>query len=115
MQTFGNIVFSFTALFLWYRTRRASLATGRPTPFPKTPRFKIFVIAIVVSDLTIIIRSIYRVIEFSLGWTGYLNRHEPYFYVFDTSLMIICLFIWLIGHPGLTLGTKLGRSNLRGT
>ena len=107
-------MFSFTALWLWYRTRKSSLATGRPTPFPKTTKFKLFVIAIIVADLTIIVRSIYRVIEFSLGWTGYLNRQEPFFYVFDTAFMIICIFIWIIGHPGITLGTKLGRSNLLG-
>lgn len=83
-----------------------------PSPFPNTTRFRLFVIAIIVADLTIIVRSIYRVIEFSLGWTGYLMRHEPYFYVFDTSLMIICLLIWIIGHPGMTLGPKQGRSNL---
>jgi len=41
-------------------------------------------------------------------------KHEPYFYVFDTALMIVCLFIWIIGHPGLTLGPELGKSNLRG-
>jgi hypothetical protein len=43
----------------------------------------------------------------------YLMRHEPYFYVFDTALMIICVSIWTVGHPGMTLGTELGRSNLR--
>lgn len=99
---------------LWHRTRRNSRASGIPTPFPKTAKFKLFVAAIIISDVAIILRAIYRVVELAQGWNGYLITTEPWFYGFDTALMLICMGIWVIGHPGITLGKELARSNLRG-
>lgn len=113
IQGTGNIVFSAAAILLWYRTRRHSRQGGVPTPWPKTRKFKLFVVAIIISDAAIILRAIYRVIELAQGWSGYLITTEPWFYGFDTALMIICMGIWVIGHPGITLGKDLARSNLR--
>ena len=58
-------------------------------------------------------RAVYRVIELAQGWDGYLITTEPWFYGFDTALMIICMAVWVVGHPGITLGPELARSNLR--
>jgi len=113
IQAFGNLVFSSVATWLWYRTRRNSRAQGVPTPYPKTRKFQLFVAAIIISDMAIIIRAIYRVVELAQGWNGYLITTEPWFYGFDTALMIICMGIWVVGHPGITLGAKLARSRLR--
>lgn len=98
---------------LWYRTRRNCRAQGLPTPYPKTRGFKLFVAAIIISDVALILRAIYRVVELAQGWRGYLITTEPWFYGFDTALMIVCMGVWAIGHPGLTLGKDLARSNLR--
>lgn len=100
------------ALLLWYRTRRNSQAKGIPTPFPKTKLYRLFVAAIVICDAAIVIRAIYRVIELAQGWDGYLITTEPWFYCFDTAPMFICMGIWVIGHPGITLGRELARSDL---
>jgi RTA1 like protein len=108
----GNIVFSCVALTLYIRTRRHTQATGTPSPFPQTSKFKLFVAAIIISDVAIILRSIYRVIELAEGWRGYLITTEPWFYVFDTGLMMICMGIWVVGHPGITLGREMARSRL---
>jgi hypothetical protein len=114
IQGCGNLVFSFVALMLWYRTRRNCRAQGIPTPYPKTSKFKLFIAAIIISDVAIILRAIYRVIELAQGWRGYLITTEPWFYGFDTALMMICMGVWVIGHAGITLGRDLGKSNLRG-
>lgn len=37
---------------------------------------------------------------------------EAWFYGFDTALMIICMGVWVVGHPGVTLGRELGGSHL---
>jgi hypothetical protein len=113
IQGAGNVVFTCIALMLWYRTRKNSLVKGLPTPWPKTKGFKMFVAAIVISDTAIILRAIYRVIELAQGWRGYLITTEPWFYGFDTALMIICMGVWVVGHPGITLGKDLARSDLR--
>lgn len=100
------------ALLLWYRTRRNSRAKGVETPFPKTKVYRLFIAAIIICDAAIVLRAIYRVIELAQGWDGYLITTEPWFYAFDTAPMFICMGIWVIGHPGITLGRKLARSDL---
>jgi hypothetical protein len=46
---------------------------------------------------------VYRVIELAQGWRGHLITTEWYFYVFDSTPMIICMLVWVIGHPGFNL------------
>ncbi|KAK4553329.1 hypothetical protein LTR86_009629 [Recurvomyces mirabilis] len=47
----------------------------------------------------IMIRSIFRIIEYLMGNDGFLLRHEYFLYVFDALLMflVMVLFLWL--HP----------------
>ena len=47
----------------------------------------------------ILIRSIYRTIEFADGSNGYLMNHEAFFYVFDAALMTILVAIYAIFTP----------------
>jgi hypothetical protein len=71
------------------------------------------VAAIIISDIAIVLRGVYRVIELAQGWRGYLITTEPWLYGFDTALMAICMGIWVVGHPGITLGKDLATSKLR--
>lgn len=52
-----------------------------------------------VASGLIMIRSIFRVVEYLQGNNGYLLRHEYFLYIFDAALMLIvmCLFNW--SHP----------------
>ena len=56
--------------------------------------------ALYVSSALIMIRSVFRVVEFIQGRDGYLMSHEWFLYVFDTVLMlgVMVLFCWI--HPG---------------
>lgn len=47
----------------------------------------------------IMIRSVYRVIEYVQGAQGVLQEHEAYLYAFDSSLMVICCVIFNVFHP----------------
>jgi hypothetical protein len=71
------------------------------------------VFAIIVSDALIIVRAVYRVIELAQGWRGHLITTEYYFYCLDTAPMILCMAVWILGHPGLTLGKDLANPSLR--
>ncbi|KAJ6104587.1 hypothetical protein N7523_010907 [Penicillium sp. IBT 18751x] len=51
----------------------------------------------------IIIRCIYRVIEFCQGNDGYLMGHEVFLYVFDTIPMFVVQVIFHFYHPGKVL------------
>ncbi|CAI7625569.1 unnamed protein product [Penicillium glandicola] len=51
-------------------------------------------------SVLILVRSIFRVVEYAAGDNGYPLTHEWMLYVFDSVLMIITMVIWGIWHPG---------------
>jgi hypothetical protein len=55
--------------------------------------------ALYSSSALILVRSLFRVIEYLQGNGGYLLRHEVFLYVFDATLMlgVMVLFNWI--HP----------------
>ncbi|KAL2862602.1 RTA1 domain-containing protein [Aspergillus lucknowensis] len=48
----------------------------------------------------IMVRSIFRVVEYAMGQKGYLLSHEWTIYVFDAVLMWGVMLIWGYWHPG---------------
>ena len=69
--------------------------------------------AMVISVVCIIIRSIYRLVELSQGWTGYLITHEKYFIILDAVMMVIAVGILGIFHPSLVIPTVDSRVRRR--
>ncbi|KAH8782678.1 RTA1 protein [Diaporthe sp. PMI_573] len=55
--------------------------------------------ALYVGSLLIMVRSLFRAVEYLQGFDGYLLRHEAYLYIFDALLMflVMVLFNWI--HP----------------
>lgn len=56
--------------------------------------------AMIFSVICIYIRSIYRTIELSEGWDGYLITTERYFIALDGAMMVLAVAIFNIFHPG---------------
>ncbi|KAL2849431.1 RTA1 like protein-domain-containing protein [Aspergillus pseudodeflectus] len=54
----------------------------------------------------IIIRCLYRIVEFVQGSDGYLMKHEAYLYVFDTVPMFVVQAIFHRFHPANALPQK---------
>lgn len=50
------------------------------------------------ASFLILVRSIYRVVEYAQGHTGTVQSTEWYVYVFDAMLMLVVLFIFNIVH-----------------
>ncbi|KAL4886101.1 RTA1 like protein-domain-containing protein [Aspergillus karnatakaensis] len=48
----------------------------------------------------IMVRSVFRVIEYAMGEDGYLLSNELPMYVFDAALMLAVMAIWGYWHPG---------------
>ena len=55
--------------------------------------------ALYVGSFLIMVRSLFRAVEYLQGFDGYLLRHEAYLYIFDALLMflVMVLFNWI--HP----------------
>jgi hypothetical protein len=56
--------------------------------------------AMVVSCIGVLVRSIYRTIELSEGYVGFLSSHEVYFYVLDFVPLIVALLAYIPFWPG---------------
>jgi len=52
------------------------------------------------ASLLILIRSVFRVIEYSMGNDGFLLRTEVFLYIFDAVLMLCVMVLFNIFHPG---------------
>jgi hypothetical protein len=61
------------------------------------------------ANLLILIRSVFRLIEYAMGNNGYLLRHEAFLYVFDGTLMLAVMVLFNVIHPS-GLFTKKGES-----
>ncbi|KAJ5113736.1 RTA1 like protein-domain-containing protein, partial [Penicillium angulare] len=53
-----------------------------------------------LTTLLILVRSIYRLVEFSEGSGGYTNKHEWPMYVFDALVIYPCVALFVYWHPG---------------
>jgi hypothetical protein len=91
-------IFCLQLFYFDYRTRKS------PPAFPSgglcQKGWRQFLYIIYLSSSLVLIRQIYRVIEFSQGFTGYLAVHEVYFYVFDTLPIFAATAIYAIFFPG---------------
>ncbi|KAJ5666744.1 RTA1 like protein-domain-containing protein [Penicillium macrosclerotiorum] len=56
-----------------------------------------------ITTLLILVRSIYRLVEFTEGSTGYINTHEWTMYVFDALVIYPCVVLFIYWHPGVYL------------
>jgi hypothetical protein len=50
-------------------------------------------------SLLILVRSIFRVIEYAQGWDGSIFRHEAWMFVFDSMLMVVAVIAMNAIHP----------------
>ncbi|KAJ5466156.1 hypothetical protein N7530_009943 [Penicillium desertorum] len=51
------------------------------------------------TSLLILIRSVFRLVEYIQGHQGYLLHHEVYLYVFDSLLILIAMIVFNVAHP----------------
>jgi hypothetical protein len=61
--------------------------------------WKTYLTALYVSSGLILVRSIFRVIEYIMGNAGFLLRHELFLYIFDAVLMLCVMLIFNYFHP----------------
>ncbi|KAH7037558.1 RTA1 like protein-domain-containing protein [Microdochium trichocladiopsis] len=92
--------------------RRISL---QPTPASSTttlarrvPWQRYLVVLYLVSTL-ILVRSVFRAIEYIQGFGGYLQSTELFLYVFDAALMLLAMGLLNVWHPSSSTVSSSGR------
>jgi hypothetical protein len=71
----------------------------RPTSRSAAMPWRKHMFALYATSLLILIRSIFRAIEFLQGFDGYLLSHEVFIFIFDATLMLTAMIILNIIHP----------------
>ncbi|KAL2818669.1 RTA1 like protein [Aspergillus granulosus] len=71
------------------------------------PLWKSCLFLLYATSMLIMVRSIYRVIEYIQGSQGFLQSHEVFLYVFDAALILIVCGIFNARHPGILLDEDL--------
>lgn len=91
-------IFCLQIFYFDYRTRKLPPELQIDSVYQKL--WRKFLYVIYLSSFLVLIRQIYRVIEFAQGFTGYLAVHEVYFYIFDTIPIFVSGAIYTIFFPG---------------
>ena len=62
-----------------------------------------------IVSVLIMIRSLFRLVEFLQGYAGYLLSHEVYLFIFDAALMFIVVVAFNLKHPSAVRNILTGR------
>lgn len=96
VQILGFGLFATTALIWHLRMRQWR---GAPTAHGMGKWQNVMFMLYSVSIL-IMVRSVFRVVEYVMGTDGYLLRHEWTLYVFDATLMLLTVGVFAWWYPG---------------
>lgn len=91
-----------------------SLSQSHSTSVLKSTTWETVMTGLYVSSILILIRSIFRLIEYAQGNDGYIISHEVFMYVFDSMLMFFTMVAMSILHPSKVLSpsnTKYQRTS----
>ena len=86
-----------------------------PTPASTYNNWKPYMYTLYTASTLILIRSVFRVIEFSGGNDGVLLRDEVFLYLFDAVLMTGVMVVFNVVHPGMIIGRKAHGGAIRMT
>lgn len=114
-----NVKFSCRTLFdLLFQTKNGKQLTAKLDPFynpayihvRQRKYFPYFPLIITTSVLFVYIRCIYRVIELSQGWRGYLIVHEAFVMSLDALMVFLTALIYVPFHPVILFGKNANLS-----
>lgn len=97
-------IFLITSLIFDRRLRK------NPTPASMAINWQKYMLTLYGAGILILIRSLFRVVEFTGGSDGPLMTSEVYLYVFDGCLMLGVLVSLNFVHPGDIIGKKAQES-----
>ncbi|KAJ5153742.1 uncharacterized protein N7500_009181 [Penicillium coprophilum] len=100
-------VFIVASSIFHYRIRNNP--TEKSVSRSRTTSWEIAMVGLYVASILILVRSIFRLIEYAQGNSGYLISHEVFMYVFDSTLMFFAMVAMSILHPSKVLSRSSRR------
>ncbi|CCM06469.1 uncharacterized protein FIBRA_08734 [Fibroporia radiculosa] len=92
----------FILRFLYDRPLHIADEPSKAYKFDKNMKLMLFGLAL--SSVCIYIRSVYRTIELSGGWQGYINTTQHFFDWLDGGMIVLAMFTINFFHLGFLLG-----------
>ncbi|KAL8969241.1 MAG: hypothetical protein Q9183_002091 [Haloplaca sp. 2 TL-2023] len=98
----------FFGLFIIVSLRFTSNIRKSPTPKSESHAipWRRTLYVLYTASILIMIRSVFRVVEYVQGDRGYLLRRELWLYIFDAALMALVMLLFNVVHP-----SKVGASS----
>ncbi|KAH9914183.1 RTA1-domain-containing protein [Epithele typhae] len=99
------LAFASEFLVRYFRDRPVRAVSAMETKRPAlAAAVRLMLLALALDGVLILIRSIYRTIELSDGWTGRIITTQVYFNALDGGAILLALFTLNVFHPGRLLG-----------
>ncbi|KAM0354935.1 hypothetical protein ACHAPU_000774 [Fusarium lateritium] len=87
----------------------------KPTPLSRADMpWRKHMYVLYAASLLIMVRSLFRAIEYLQGFDGYLLHHELYLYIFDAVLMLLVMILFNWFHPAEITRILEGRGTTKG-
>lgn len=102
----------FMLLYIDYNLRRLREWSKLPKHERPYRKVEIFTGVIGISTLFILVRCIYRIVEMSDGWLGYLATTPIYFDLLDGLMILLAIGVFIPIHPGWFLPAGLEKGGV---
>jgi len=63
-----------------------------------------YLLILYLASLLIVVRCVFRIIEYAGGQDGVLLSNEIYLYIFEATLMFLVMVIFNVQHPSTVIG-----------
>ncbi|KAJ6540411.1 RTA1 like protein-domain-containing protein [Mycena capillaripes] len=113
LQLLSFAIFTVLLLQFGWRVRREFPDSWHPQPagqpfklFSWQPArdWRVLYFTTCATCIGILVRSVFRIIEFAGGYTGFVATHEGYFYVFDALPLWLAMTLYCVVWPPRFLG-----------
>lgn len=101
----------FFGVFMIVSLRFYRCLQKSPTPRSKSHLmpWRRILYTLYAASVFIMVRSVFRVVEYIQGDDGYLLRREIWLYIFDATLMAVVMLLFNIAHPSNIKTASRGR------
>lgn len=82
------------------RKETSNTASNILVNLPTDTRWRLFLTTINIASILILVRSVYRFVEFAISTHNYLSDNEWVFYVLDAMLILFVVVGFMCFHPG---------------
>lgn len=106
--------FMFVSGIFWRRYHKGEVIDKAAVDTAPGARWRLLMKVLFASSLLILIRSIFRVIEYVGGQDGYLLQKEVFLYVFDSLVMLIVMVVYNWCFPGNVVRKKKEEAGMEG-